>query len=364
MTRRVQVYGPAYLDRVLRIDRPLLDPALGPSWDQSVDGRWEPGSGLRVIDPNENVIEIETPSGWPGPWGDVRLSRPLVEPAEPFHRVVKGSEWHDDLGGMGAGFAAAFGGELRSVLGPEDDPASRAIAGCLARLGIRHRPVRLLDRPADWTLLVTSAEFGDKLPIGFRGGHAALKTWPDPDVEPCALRVVASLPNRLAAEALRLPGAEVRVFAPAIRNMLDREPPLSRFACDIDVLSCNRREWESLADREEVAWRVSILAITDGARGAVVRFTTPEGESSQIRVPAFPRALPPRDTNRAGESFAATLVGTLLDGGWTPGVADPALVKTAAERASVAAALVLDRVDFGFPTVAAIDAVLRAGRVD
>ena len=36
----------------------------------------------------------------------------------------------------------------------------------------------------------------------------------------------------------------------------------------------------------------------------------------------------------------------------------------AAERASAAAALVLDRLDFGFPDASRIDAALRLGRVD
>jgi ribokinase len=265
---------------------------------------------------------------------------------------------------MGAGFAAALGGELISALGPEDDPTSRAVADRLARAGVAHRPIRVPDRPADWTLLITSAGFGDKLPIGFRGCHAALPGLPGDIDGACDLRVVASLPNRLAAEALRKPGAAVRVFAPAMRNMLDRDVPLSRFARSIDVLACNRHEWESLADREEVAWRVSILAITDGPRGSVVRFTTPTGEVGCVEVPAFPRSRPPRDTNRAGESYAATLLTALLDGGWQPGIAEPALVRTAAGRASAAAALVLDRADFGFPTPDEIDDALRAGRVD
>jgi ribokinase len=215
-------------------------------------------------------------------------------------------------------------------------------------------------------LLVTSGGFGDKLAIGFRGCHAALQ----PDIltarcaSPCMLRVVASLPNRLAADLLRAPGAAVRFFAPALRNIRDRDCPISAFADAIDVISCNRHEWESLADREEVAWRVSILAVTDGPRGSSVRFTTPAGEPGLVTVPAFPRAEPPGDTNRAGEAYAATLLTTLLDGGWSPGVAEEDLVAHAARRASAAAALVLDQLAFGFPTADQIDRALTAGRVE
>ena len=82
-----------------------------------------------------------------------------------------------------------------------------------------------------------------------------------------------------------------------------------------------------------------------------------------MKVPAFPRSHPPRDTNRAGEAYAATLLATLLDAGWRPGVAERTLVEVAATRASAAAALVLDRPDFGFPTPEEIDEALRAGRV-
>ena len=54
---------------------------------------------------------------------------------------------------------------------------------------------------------------------------------------------------------------------------------------------------------------------------------------------------------------------TLLDAGWLGGPADESLVRLAAERASVAAALVLDRLDFGFPDASRIDAALRLGAV-
>jgi len=366
--RRVAVFGPAYLDRVLRVDRPLIDPASGPPLDQSVDGEWRFGAfrALAVVDSAGYTLDIEVPGDWPGPTGLIQVARPLGGSA-PGRRAVSGVSWHDDLGGMGAGYAAALRGSLSSALGPESDPMSRAILHRLAGLGIERHPIRVSDRQADWTLLITSGEFGDKLPIGFRGCHAALV--PESlDVlasQPCDLRVVAALPNPVAARVLRAPGAGVRFFAPTMRNMIHRDCSVSSFAASIDILSCNRLEWEALEDREEVAWQLSILVVTDGPDGSTVRFTTPAGDAGILRIPAFPRDRPPRDTNRAGEAYAATLVNFLLDQGWCAagGIVEEGLIRLAAERASAAAALVLDQVDFGFPSPAEIDAALDAGRI-
>jgi sugar/nucleoside kinase (ribokinase family) len=365
---RVSVFGPAYLDRVLRVDQPLLDPTLGPPLDHSVDGAWKFGANptLELTDPAGYVIEVELPADWPGPTGSILLARP-IRAGVTGRRTVRGLAWQDDLGGMGAGFAAALGGRLCSALGSDSDPTSQAILERLADLGIFHDPIRVFDHSADWTLLVTSGEFGDKLPIGFRGCHAAL----GPDAldsraaRPCDLRVVASLPNPLAARVLGADGAGARFFAPAMRNVLDRDCPLSSFAKSIDVLSCNRHEWETLEDREEVAWQVSILVVTDGPQGSSVRYTNTSGESELLKVPAFPRQRSPRDTNRAGESYAAALLSTLLDNGWdaASGVVDDALIRTATQRAAAAAALELDRIAFGFPSDAEIDEAVRAGFV-
>jgi ribokinase len=349
---------------VLRIAGPLLGSGRDAPWDQSVDGAWKFGPGLTLVDPAGGRLAVDLPDGWPGPCGEVALSRPLGNLAAAGPRHLRAVAWHDDLGGMGAGFAAALGGELVSALGEPSDPVSAVVAGRLARMGVVHHPIVVPGLEADWTLLITSGEFGDKLPIGFRGCHASLESLAPWSSEPCDVRVVASLPNRLAAEALRGPGAEVRVFAPAMRNMADRDCPVVSFAGAIDLLCCNRHEWESLPEREEVAWQLSVLAVTDGPNGSTVRFTDPSGEPVLLQQPAFPRSRPPRDTNRAGEAFASTLLATLLDGGWSPGVAEPPLVRRAAERAGAAAALVIDRPDFGFPGPREIDDALRAGRVD
>jgi sugar/nucleoside kinase (ribokinase family) len=365
----VAVFGPAYLDRVLRVDRPLIDSPSGVPIDQSVDGVWKFATSrtLELIDPAGYVLEIAVPAEWPGPTGEIQLSRQLLAGAR-GKRAVRGLEWREDLGGMGAGYAAALRGTLYHVLGPESDPTSQVIAGWLAQEAVVHHPVRVPDHAADWTLLITSGEFGDKLPIGFRGCHAAaaIDSLDGPAAQPCDLRVVASLPNSLASRLLRIPGARVRLFAPGMRNMLDRTCPVSTFASAIDVLCCNRMEWETLEDREEAGWLVSILVVTDGSQGNSVRFTTPSGDPALLRVPAFPRDHPPRDTNRAGEAYAATLIDSLLEEGWNSatGVVEEPVIRAAANRASAAAALVLDRVGFGFPSVREIDKALEVGRID
>jgi len=367
-SRRVSVFGPAYLDRVLHVDGPLIDPGSGSPLDQSVDGqpKFGPGRELALIDPSGHTVLIEPPPDWPGPTGEISLSR-SVFPHGGGTRHVRARAWHDDLGGMGAGFAASLDGVLWSALGPVNDEMSQAIAGRLAHHGITHRPLRVEEQPADWTLLVTSGPYGDKLPIGFRGCHERLdaRLLVDAAAIPCDLRVVASLPNRMAGPVLSASGASVRLFAPAMRNVLDRDCLVASFAASIDILCCNRREWEALGDQPEIAWVVSILAVTDGPSGSMVRFTTPSGEPGRLQVPAFSRQRPPRDTNRAGEAYAATLVTTLLDNGWNASgaVVEERLIRLAAKRASAAAALELDLIEFGFPSPGQIDEALRTGCV-
>lgn len=370
MIGRVRVFGPAYLDRVLRVDGPLLDGSPTSPLDRSVDGRIGFGPAdegrLTLVDPADARLAIELPADWPGPRGIVELQGPLGAPSGA--RIERrGQAWTDDLGGMGAGFAAALGGELTCALGPPEDPTSRAVVRLLAGHGIDVRPIRT-DGPADWTLLLSSGAHGDKLAIGFRGCHAALAiedVRPSLD-EPCEVRIVAGLPNRIAAEIFRAPGACLRVFAPAMRNMTDRETLVRQVVAPVDLLCCNREEWEALDDREEVAARLSILVVTEGAAGAWARFTDPVGDGRMVRVGAFPRSRPPRDVNRAGEAFASRFVSEMLEGGWRPAscVAEVELVRAAMLRASTAAALVLDREDFGFPSAHQVEAAAARGVVD
>src|SRR5262249_50301009 len=154
---------------------------------------------------------IELPPDWPGPPGTIRIRAP-IRPGLSGRRCARARSWSEDLGGMGAGYAAALGGGLHSALGPDGDPTSRAIGERIRQYGIAHRPIRVPDRPADWTLLISSGEHGDKLPIGFRGCHAALEV---PELsrraaEDSDLLVVAALPNPLVDAVLRSSNARTR----------------------------------------------------------------------------------------------------------------------------------------------------------
>ena len=102
MNLRAMVFGPAYLDRVLRVDQPLVAPALGPPIDQSVDGAlgFAGGRNLELADPAGYTIEITLPPGWPGPSGRIELERE-IRAGVTGRRAVSGLSWTDDLGGMG-----------------------------------------------------------------------------------------------------------------------------------------------------------------------------------------------------------------------------------------------------------------------
>ena len=363
MSFRTVVAGPAYLDRVLHVDRPLLPDDSGHPVDGSAGGRLDSGDGLIIRDTGGGTLEIRPlPAGWPGPVGMIDLDRALAAKLGPWRRTVVGVECHDDLGGMGAGFSSALSGTLICGLGPEHEPITRHVERLLGGNRIEYRPVRVPGVAADWTLLLTSGPFGDKLPIGFRGCHDAITTIGE--LPPSDVRVVASWPNRLVEPALRAAGAGFRVFAPAVRNMRDRAHPLAGFADAVDLLCCNRAEWEALGDDGRVADALPMRCTTDGPNGASLDFRDAGGRRYSVSVPVFPRARPPRDTNRAGEAFAASLVRHLAVNGRLHTPLDEETAHIALRRASAAAALQLDLERFGFATEAEIDAALLAGIVE
>jgi ribokinase len=382
----IVVFGPAYLDRVLRVDRPLL-PGGGPPLDRSVEALHVLlgiDDQLRIVDPSGREIRLALPADWPGPRGELRLRDSLGPPdcSAPWTHSLEAVAWHDDLGGIGAGYAKALGARLVSALGGEDDPMSRQISALLASEAIRHEPVRRAGTSADWTLLVTSGPHADKLPIGFRGCHAALHvedlaSW---DLARAAhLVVVAGLPNRLAqaifhavSDNLRPTQTRLepeprplRVFAPTMRNTRDDDPPIRAFAEQLDVVSANAEEWENLAepDRRALELHARLTIETRGARGAMLVVKMSGTDRRRVFVEAFPRTCPPRDTNRAGETFTTTLLRAMIESPEPAWVASPAWWQAAGRRAAAAAAVVLDRDRFGFPGDLEIEQALREGVV-
>lgn len=364
------VFGPAYLDVVLRVDAPLLDRAAFPRpLDRGILGRMVASGSEHhrdlVLRAPDGQIRVVLPSPGPLRGGTVEMDEALGDGLPFGTRDLTATGVVEDLGGMGAGYAKAFGGLLVSALGDEgNDPTTRRVSALLEEQGIRSWPICVPSRPADWTLLVTSGAHGDKLAVGFRGCHAALDGWGliAGELRGADLLVAASLTNALARAALRSAAAgTVRMFAPTRFNLRDRDPSVASFADAIDVLCCNRQEWELLPEGERALLerRAKLLSVTDGPAGARIACG-----GVVIDVPAFPRAFPPRDTNRAGEAFAATLVGTLMGTGWRSGAGLARMdLESAAIRASAAAALVLDIEPFGFPSEPAIAAALRAGIV-
>lgn len=367
--RRVEVIGPAYLDRVLRVVGPLRLAATDPPLDRGADGILVEGSPpgdapdprcLLLKGGAGELLVQPLPGDWPGPVGVIQVPPDLFPWAGRIE--VPAASWADDLGGMGAGFAAALGGELTTILGGPDDRRGDSILARLAGAGVAATPVRRPGLGSDWTLLLSSGPHGDKLPIGFRGCWQGPIDLPE-STGPADLLVVAGGTNRLAEAALQSRPARIRMFAPALRNMRDRDTPVASFLDEIDVLTCNRREWAEWMDSAAMPGRLSLLSVTDGPAGAILRFREAQDGVREIALPAFPRQEPPRDTNRAGEAFGATLIGALMDDGWSGGPLAEDILRRAGLRASVAAALVLDELGFRFPAPEEIDRALREGIV-
>ena len=381
----VTVFGPAYIDRVLRVTEPIaleghrpIDISI-----QAISLTTAPGNGLGINAPHGNSLKIVVPEGWPGPWGTIQLQEDPWPTCQhnALRKVVNALAWNEDLGGMGAGYARALGGRLIFAIGQPDDPISDQILKKLTKNEIRCTPVRISAKSADWTLLVTSGAYGDKLAIGFRGCNAALQakdlpTW-DAGQQQDAL-VVAGLANSLAKKILGITGQSqwdpsqepdhrgtLRIFAPAMRNTSDRANPVAFLARDIDIFSCNLGEWASMTDtdREAVEAEVKLLMVTDAELGATFRVRNGSTLDAPIRIPAFPRMKPPRDTNRAGETFTSTVVQEILNETMNPLLAGPDWWHRVGRRASAAAALVLDLEHFQFPSGSDVDGALHRGVV-
>lgn len=361
------IYGPAYLDLVMRTACPLVGPGR-PPLDKSVDGCLAadlgPQTSLTLQAPDHKWLNISGLSPGLHPTGTLHLSHPVLDLAE---MTVEPIEIASDLGGMGAGFAAALGGVLVSALGSADDPSKLLIEASLKQHRIDHRPVIVPQSATDWTLIVTSGPHGDKLPVGLRGCHARLTAQQMLQPGPWGVVVAASLPNSLLAELFISHQSSLRLLAPAMRNCRDRTTPLGHLAGLAELLCLNSHEWQELQPEDRQIWLDSnaMIAVTQGSDGAEILWVNERGQRLKHHEPVFPRSMPPVDTNRAGEAFAAFFLEELIGQGWSkarPGVTQK-MIASAARAGAAAAGLAINMPRFGFPTATQLKSTLELGRI-
>ncbi|HEY3417826.1 MAG TPA: PfkB family carbohydrate kinase [Armatimonadota bacterium] len=351
----ILVYGPAYLDLVLEIDRPLL---LGTLLDQSLPAAHithAEGETLQVLGPTGDRLAFHLPPGC-GDAATYHLSEPVLArlQGEGTEQIITGEYpavcVRRQLGGMGAGYAMALHGLLRSPIGLQRGRPEAVGAQVLeefARYGIRHQPCLLPDCPSDTSLIILSAR-GDKLAIGLR---QAMVRWRATDDDRALAAqadafVFCGAPNALMAEVLCHGSTAPVMCAPAMRNVVDTEVPLAGLASRIHYLTLNALEWAHLAGKERLRELVPVISVTDGPRGSRVFFS-----GDELAITAIPRTQP-ANTNRAGETYGATFFRTLLrecPDFMRPGKMPASLVELAAQLATVQAARQLDLEGFAFP---------------
>ena len=348
------VFGPAYLDIVLEIDTPLISGAPALRLDQSL-----PAS--HAIPRDDGQILLKGPTGdclcfhLPQEGIPAAATYGLVEPVlarllgEQTPRTVTGdycvSIFRSQLGGMGAGYAKAFNGLLRLPLGR--DVTGRRIEQELEHQQIRAIP-HYLDCDTDSSLVILSAQ-GDKLAVGVREAMVRWRT----DAEDRALvaqataLVFCGAPNALMAEVLAW-GPDCPVMcAPAMRNVRDTDVPLAELAPHIHYLTLNALEWEHLAGKECCRTAIPLITVTEGARGSRLL----PRDSEEIFIPAIPSSGDV-NTNRAGETYGATVFKTLLREApdfYRSGRISRALARQAGEFATMQAARQLAITGFAFP---------------
>ncbi len=372
MIDRTSVYGPVYLDYVLRVDGPLLPPELETTVDRSarvLSGQLDApiaGGSLTIADETGRHLIFEGRPGVAIPSGFIEIEGSLSDRGSlDLRQHLTALSITEDLGGMGAGFAKALDGDLHAILGDQAERSTQKVQELIKQADLRATISYVHGKPSDSTLLISSGPHGDKLAIGFRGCLDKVDLgssdafWSGRE----RLRVVAGWPNDLTAIALKSAEQSLRLFAPNARNL--RDGFIYQFAESdwINLLCLNRGEWELLNDHPRLKRAIPMISVTDGPQGASVFLRSLDDSVKTLRVDSFPRERPPRDTNRAGEAYAATLVATLIQEGWSGGVADSEVVEIAIRRASAAAALVLDLVAFGFPSDEQIDEAVERGFV-
>lgn len=313
--RRYLVFGPAYLDFVLEIEGALIsaEPAA-PLLDQSVPAEEmvpRDDGTIVVLGPHGDHLTFPLPAAHRHLAATYELSEPVLArtcgmaPAPPVVGTYPVARVVAQLGGMGAGYAKAFDGTLRAPFG--GDAVGQTVQRFLADEAITVVPALLPACPSD-TSLVLLAPRGEKLAIGVR---QAMVRWQASDadralVSEADVLVFCGAPNALVAEVLSW-GTNLPVMcAPALRNVCDTTLPLAAVAGGIHYLTLNALEWANLPDRDAVRRQVPVISLTDGPRGS--RMLYRDGE---VAIPAQPFSGP-ANTNRAGETYGATLLKVLM----------------------------------------------------
>jgi len=337
------IFGPAYIDVVLTLDRPLL--AEGPLLDQSLPA-------ARMIPRDDGVAEVIDPAGdrlvclLPPEYAEFAVTCELDELLPAGASQV--TEYSVTcavrrLGGMGAGYAKALGGLLRMPIG--DDAVGREVLELLAAHEIDAIPALLPGCASDTSLLLQTPQ-GDKLAIGVR---RAMTRWQASEEDHVFTKKAAALvfcgaPNALMTAVLEQAPDILVVCAPALRNIRDRSVPLIGLAAMIDYLTLNKLEWEQLEGAERMRKKVPVITVTEGATGSRILLG-----GREIHLPAVPVAGP-RDANRAGETYGAAFLRMLLEVCPTfPAGLTPRIAEQAGRHAAAQAAKQLVMHDFGFP---------------
>ena len=361
----VLVYGPAYLDIVMRVGQPLVRSGHAPL-DKSVDGIFckngKHQNELEIQDPSGNLLILSGLNCLKHPTGRLELSHSVLDSRAMSVAVI---EVVEELGGMGAGYAAVLEGRLVSALGSNHDLPRTMIESGLKRLGIEYSPVIIEGKPTDWTLIVSSGPHGDKHPVGSRGCHSELSASVMHQHGNWELVVAASLKNELLFGVLESHPDSLRVLVPAMRNCRDQQFPLRNLVGLADFISLNEHEWQELTPLDRSAWWESkaILCVTRGPDGADIYWTDRSGIRQNFYQPVFPRSVPVVDTNRAGEAFASFLIQSLMTQGWSKTEMNitSEMVQRASLAGSAAAGLTIQLPNFGFPSAQEVARVLQTG---
>lgn len=350
------VFGPAYLDNVVRINTPIV-PDRSRIIDIGANGRWTPDASgaIDIFDVDGGRLTIKLPNEQNAISGRYEIQGVL--PNDFFPNCIVADQIDSDLGGMGAGYAAALQARLVYCRGNSEDPITERVKSCLDQYAIENQSVVVSHCNSDWTLLISSGNYGDKMPIGMRGCHdsATVKSLlAAAAIQSPEVVVVASLRNDLMRDLLKFYKNSIRVLAPAIRNCREQAVLLSQCALDCELLTLNEAEWAMLGPSNQQQFMASnaIICVTQGPSGTTINWRVSTGERHFYHEPAFPRTVPPNDTNRAGEAFGSAFLKSLLQSGWCRAYNQPDLemIQRAARLASVTAGLTINITSFGFPS--------------